>query len=111
MLKTEYADALEILGYVHYRLGRLQDARTVFEGLLAMDPASAVARKHLAAIFLALEKPAEALEQLEIFLENRRLGKAELPALLMHARILWLLGKKEESRAVMLTYSRESGAN
>jgi hypothetical protein len=29
----------------------------------------------------------------------------------MRARILWLLGRKEESRAVMLDYSRQSGAN
>jgi tetratricopeptide (TPR) repeat protein len=58
MLKCEYADALEILGYVHYRLGRLQDARIVFEGLLALNPDSTIARKHLAAVFLALEKPA-----------------------------------------------------
>jgi predicted Zn-dependent protease len=105
MLNKEQVDALEILGYVHYRLGRLTDARVVFEGLLDLNPASLSARKHLAAIFLALGQAREALEQLKVFMGGRKLSRAEQPALLLQAQALWLLGQKEESRAVMRAYS------
>ncbi|MDR1360117.1 MAG: tetratricopeptide repeat protein [Deltaproteobacteria bacterium] len=111
MLKQEQVDALEILGYVHYRLGRFEEARIIFAGLLALDPASLTARKHLAAIFLASGKPQEALEYIEFFLKDRKLQKSELPALLMRAQALWLLGKKEESRAVMRAYASANQEN
>jgi tetratricopeptide (TPR) repeat protein len=109
MLNKEQVDALEILGYVHYRLGRLADAQIVFEGLLDLNPASLAARKHLAAVFLALGQAREALKHLEVFLKDRKLQKSELPALLMQAQALWLLGQKEESRAVMRAYSDANG--
>jgi Tfp pilus assembly protein PilF len=104
MLARKQADTLEILGYMHFRLGRLDQARVVFAGMLALDPSLRAPRKHLAALALAGGQGEEALAQLEAYSRGAALEGAERQVLFMKAQALWLLGRKEESRAALAAY-------
>lgn len=49
-----------------YMQGRLREAATLFEGLVALDPENAYCRNALATVYLALDEARNALEQLHV---------------------------------------------
>ena len=109
MPSREQLAALEILGYVYFRQGRLDQAKAVFEGMLALEPGQARPRKHLAAIALAKGDAGEALLHLDAFMSGRALSSAELPALLMKAQAYWMAGRREEGIAALSEYTHRAG--
>ncbi len=49
-----------------YMQGRLREAAILFEGLVAVDPENVYCRNALAAVYLALDEPQHALDQLKV---------------------------------------------
>lgn len=52
------------IGAVHYQQGNLEKARTIFEGLVELDPENADARSALGALFTLQQKDESAIEHL-----------------------------------------------
>lgn len=53
------------IGAMHYSQGNLEKARTIFEGLVELDPDSADARSALGAVFTLQQEDDQAVEHLE----------------------------------------------
>ena len=106
MLDQEDMEALEILGHVYFRQGRLKEARIVFEGLLALAPENRTARKHLAALALERGEGEEALRHLEDWNEGKPEGSLEPAALLLRVQALRLTGRNSDAQQVFAAYLR-----
>jgi tetratricopeptide (TPR) repeat protein len=80
------------LGAMYYRQGNLEKARTIFEGLVDLDPESAAARAALGALLTRTEQFAEALEHLDRAVE---LDPREVAPYVNRAEILIRQGRAE----------------
>ena len=87
-LTQEQRNTLSILGYLYYRMGRLDNAATVFAALDKLAPEGMDAISRRAAATLAA-------------IETDR-GNAEKA--LLRARALWQQGRKDEARAAVNEY-------
>ncbi len=90
-------EALLLLGYVLYSVGRLERAERVVAGVLRLFPDDREAERLLAAVVLRLGKNAETLA-----ITSRQLADAppEAESSVMHwlrAEALWSLGRKDEA--------------
>lgn len=100
MFSPEEIESLEILGHVYFRQGKLAEARTVFEGILAVEPANPIARRHLAALALEKGDGEDALRHLEFCSVTREDGKREEAVPLLRAQALRLAGRAGEAERI-----------
>ena len=102
------------MGAMYYRHGNLEKARTIFEGLVELDPASGPAHAALGALLTRTEQYPEALEHLDRAVE---LDPAEIAPYVNRAEILIRQGRAEAAvenlkRAVELDpQERDPAAN
>jgi tetratricopeptide (TPR) repeat protein len=82
------------MGAMYYKQGNLEKARTIFEGLVDLDPESAAAHAALGALLTRTEQFAEALEHLDRAVE---LDADEIAPYVNRAEILTRQGRAEEA--------------
>ena len=88
-LTQEQRNTLSILGYLYYRMGRLDNAATVFAALDKLAP----------------EGNAEkALQLLHRVMDGQTLSTRHAALHLLRARALWQQGRKDEARAAVNEY-------
>ena len=80
------------LGAMYYRQGKLEKARTIFEGLVDLDPESAPARAALGALLTRTEEYDEALRHLDRAVE---LDAEEIAPYVNRAEIFIRQGRAE----------------
>ena len=87
-LTQEQRNTLSILGYLYYRMGRLDNAATVFAALdkLAPEGMDAISRRAAATLAAIETDPRHAALHL------------------LRARALWQQGRKDEARAAVNEY-------
>jgi tetratricopeptide (TPR) repeat protein len=83
------------LGYALAEQGRNEEARTIFEGLAAVAPATAYFQSALGALRLRLGEPENALPHLEAALKA---DPRDLPALINRGEAYLHLGEQETAR-------------
>ena len=96
-LTQEQRNTLSILGYLYYRMGRLDNAATVFAALdkLAPEGMDAISRR-AAATLAAIETDRGTAE--------KALSTRHAALHLLRARALWQQGRKDEARAAVNEY-------
>ena len=104
-LTQEQRNTLSILGYLYYRMGRLDNAATVFAALdkLAPEGMDAISRRAaatLAAIETDRGNAEKALQLLHRVMDGQTLSTLHL----LRARALWQQGRKDEARAAVNEY-------
>lgn len=82
------------MGAMYYRQGNLEKARTIFEGLVELDPDSAAARSALGALLTRTEEFPAALEHLDRAVE---LDPGEIAPYVNRAEIHIREGRPEEA--------------
>lgn len=80
------------MGAMYYRQGNLEKARTIFEGLVELDPESAAARAALGALLTRTEQFEQALEHLDRAVE---LDPEEIAPYVNRAEIFIRQGRAE----------------
>lgn len=109
-LTQDQRATLSILGYLFYRMGRLDSAAKVFAALIALAPAGADdettrrACATLAAVEVERGRGKEALPLLRRVMEGRTLPTPKAALHLLRARALWQEGRREEARAAVDDY-------
>lgn len=109
-LAQDQRATLSILGYLFYRMGRLDSAAKVFAAIIALAPAEADdettrrACATLAAIEVERGRGQEALPLLRRVTEGRVLPSREAVLHLLRARALWQQERREEARAAVDDY-------
>ena len=108
-LTQEQRNTLSILGYLYYRMGRLDNAATVFAALdkLAPEGMDAISRRAaatLAAIETDRGNAEKALQLLHRVMDGQTLSIRHAALHLLRARALWQQGRKDEARAAVNEY-------
>ena len=108
-LTQEQRNTLSILGYLYYRMGRLDNAATVFAALdkLAPEGMDAISRRAaatLAAIETDRGNAEKALQLLPRVMDGQPLSTRHAALHLLRARALWQQGRKDEARAAVNEY-------
>ncbi len=86
--------AMGEIGAMYYRHGNLDKARTIFEGLVELDPSSGAARSALGALLTRTEQFDEALRHLDRAVE---LDPGEIAPYVNRAEIFIRQGRAEEA--------------
>ena len=104
-LTQEQRNTLSILGYLYYRMGRLDNAATVFAALdkLAPEGMDAISRR-AAATLAAIETAEKALQLLHRVMDGQTLSTRHAALHLLRARALWQQGRKDEAKAAVNEY-------
>ena len=104
-LTQEQRNTLSILGYLYYRMGRLDNAATVFAALdkLAPEGMDAISRR-AAATLAAIETDRGNAEKALQLLHGQTLSTRHAALHLLRARALWQQGRKDEARAAVNEY-------
>ena len=97
-LTQEQRNTLSILGYLYYRMGRLDNAATVFEALDKLAP------EGKAAIETDRGNAENALQLLHRVMDGQTLSTRHAALHLLRARALWQQGRKDEARAAVNDY-------
>lgn len=84
------------IGAMYYNQGDLEKARTIFEGLVAMDPTSSAAHASLGALLTRNQEDDRALEHLN---QAIKLNPQETAAYVSRAEVLLRMKKGEEAVA------------
>ena len=100
-LTQEQRNTLSILGYLYYRMGRLDNAATVFAALHAISRRAAAT---LAAIETDRGNAEKALQLLHRVMDGQTLSTRHAALHLLRARALWQQGRKDEARAAVNEY-------
>lgn len=106
--------AMGEVGAMYYRQGNLDKARTIFEGLVELDPSSGAAHSALGALLTRTEEFEQALKHLDRAVE---LDPEEIAPYVNRAEIFIRQGRAEEAvtnlkRAVALDpYEKDPAAN
>ena len=102
-LTQEQRNTLSILGYLYYRMGRLDNAATVFAALdkLAPEGMDAISRR-AAATLAAIETDRGNAEK--ALMDGQTLSTRHAALHLLRARALWQQGRKDEARAAVNEY-------
>ncbi len=103
----EQTQALLVLAYLMFRMGREESAERLYKGLLALSEnsrADADARAGLAAIAIEKGDGAAALAYLAPVLKNAALSSVQAVLLLLKAQALWLEKREAEARAALNDY-------
>ena len=108
-LSPEQRTTLSVLGYLYYRMGRLDSAAAVFSALTAQapEPADAVTRRSfatLAAIETERGNGEKALQLLHKAMDGRTLSTRNAALHLLRARALWQQGRRDEALAAVNDY-------
>ena len=105
-LTQEQRNTLSILGYLYYRMGRLDNAATVFAALDKLAP-EGISRR-TAATLVAIEthrgNAEKALQLLHRVMDGQTLSTRHAALHLLRARALWQQGRKDEARAAVNEY-------
>lgn len=113
-LTTEERTTLSVLGFLYYRMGRLDAARRVYEALVALSPEGSqdarAAQAGLAVVALEAGEGAEALKHVKSAFGTGPLSTRGAALHLVKAQALWLEGRAEEARAALEDYERLGGA-
>ncbi len=114
-LTQEQRSTLSILGYLYYRMGRLDNAATVFAALdrLAPEGMDAISRRAaatLAAIETDRGNAEKALRLLHRAMDGQTLSTPHAALHLPRARALWQQGRKDEARAAVNEYLYLAGS-
>lgn len=114
-LTQEQRSTLSILGYLYYRMGRLDNAATVFAALdrLAPEGMDAISRRAaatLAAIETDRGNAEKALRLLHRAMDGQPLSTRHAALHLLRARALWQQGRKDEARAAVNEYLYLAGS-
>ena len=114
-LTQEQRSTLSILGYLYYRMGRLDNAATVFAALdrLAPEGMDAISRRAaatLAAIETDRGNAEKALRLLHRAMDGQTLSTRQADLHLLRARALWQQGRKDEARAAVNEYLYLAGS-
>ncbi len=110
MLSDDQIAALLVLADVYVGQGRADDARTLLEGVLVLDPENLDVMKGLSYACLVAGDHERALGVVEGFLARRRPRPTEAPVLLIQSRALWELGRHNEAHESLRRYRGLSGA-
>ena len=102
-LTQEQRNTLSILGYLYYRMGRLDNAATVFAALDKLAPEGRAAAT-LAAIETDRGNAEKALQLLHRVMDGQTLSTRHAALHLLRARALWQQGRKDEARAAVNEY-------
>jgi len=100
LLDGDQLDALRVLGFLYLRLGLAAKAARLFQALAVLAPQDGQAALSLAAATLEDGRPEEALAILEKP-PLAAMAARETPARLLKARVLWRLGRHEETYKIM----------
>ena len=103
-LTQEQRNTLSILGYLYYRMGRLDNAATVFAALDKLAPEGMDAISRRAAATLAAIETEKALQLLHRVMDGQTLSTRHAALHLLRARALWQQGRKDEARAAVNEY-------
>ena len=103
-LTQEQRNTLSILGYLYYRMGRLDNAATVFAALDKLAPEGMDAAATLAAIETDRGNAEKALQLLHRVMDGQTLSTRHAALHLLRARALWQQGRKDEARAAVNEY-------
>lgn len=114
-LTQEQRSTLSILGYLYYRMGRLDNAATVFAALdrLAPEGMDAISRRAaatLAAIETDRGNAEVALRLLHRAMDGQPLSTRHAALHLLRARALWQQGRMDEARAAVNEYLYLAGS-
>jgi tetratricopeptide (TPR) repeat protein len=90
-------------GHALYREGRYREAAVIFEGLVAVDPASPYCRESLAALYLILGDPQNAIVELNQVLER---DPDHAGARARRCEAWWRLGRRTQAQ---LDFERLAG--
>ena len=115
-LTQEQRNTLSILGYLYYRMGRLDNAATVLAALdkLAPEGMDAISRRAaatLAAIETERGNGEKALLLLHRVMDGRTFSTRHAALHLLRARALWQQGRKDEARAAVNEYLYLAGGS
>jgi tetratricopeptide (TPR) repeat protein len=83
-------------GYELYREGRYREAGVIFEGLVGLRPGDAYCRESLAVLYLLLEDPQAAIEQLNELLAR---DPNHAGARARRCEAWWRLGRAAQARS------------
>ncbi len=114
-LTQEQRNTLSILGYLYYRMGRLDNAATVFAALDRLAPAGmdAITRRALATL-AAIETDRgngeKALQLLHRVMDGQILSTRLAALHLLRARALWQQGRRDEARSAVNEYLYLAGS-
>ena len=101
-------EALDFLAFLMVRNGCWEKARPLYEALATLDGNNRRYRQGLGYVLLQLDRPEEALAQLNACISGR--DETPDPALvLLRARALWACGRKEEAREFLSHPERAAG--
>lgn len=89
----EQIEDLRYTGYSYIRQGKYDIALSFFEALTILDPENAYDAQTLAAVYIQLNRPAEAMIYLDRAL---KIDADHAPTLLNLMKAFFMLGKKEE---------------
>jgi hypothetical protein len=106
-LNQEQRQTLHVLAFMFFRMGLMERAGRIYDGLRALSSPGQPDRLALAGLAaIALEKGdgATALGFLRQILGAGALPSRQAVFLLLKAQALWLEGRKEESRAALDEY-------
>ncbi len=106
-LNQEQRQTLHVLAFMFFRMGLMERAGRIYDGLRALSSPGQPDRLALAGLAaIALEKGngATALGYLRQILGAGALPSRQAVFLLLKAQALWLEGRKEESRAALDEY-------
>lgn len=113
-ITEEQFQAMGQMGAMYYQQGLLDKARTIFEGLVEVDPQSAAAHSALGALFTRTERFEEALRHLDRAVE---LDSGQIAPYVNRAEIFIKQGRAEEAvtnlkKAIALDpQEKDPGAN
>ena len=103
-LTQEQRNTLSILGYLYYRMGRLDNAATVFAALDKLAPEGMDAISRRAAATLAAIETDRGNAEKALQLDGQTLSTRHAALHLLRARALWQQGRKDEARAAVNEY-------
>lgn len=89
----DHLEDIRVAGYAYLRQGKYDIALTFFEALCALDHESAYDAQTLGALYLQLNKPAQALKYFDRAL---KLEADHAPTLLNLTKALFMMGKRDE---------------
>jgi len=104
--RSEQVEVINSLAHMYRVNGYAGRALILLLVARELDPDDAGVQLSLAHVLFLNEKPNEALAVLQRFLAVDATISASDPVHLLHARILWALGRKERSRAVFQRFTR-----
>ncbi|HCJ12251.1 MAG TPA: hypothetical protein DHV51_04070 [Opitutae bacterium] len=94
----QHREFMELIGYVYLQQNKMQEARVVYEALHVLFPKNAEIALALAYSFYALGQFKQCLDAFGGVVHDKE-------SLILQSKACWGLGKKDEARALIKTYT------